>query len=329
MVIKNQILMTFSHYRQWVGSSGISDHSPIYLEITALSIKPRAPFKFNSVWLHDLSFIEMVKAHWAHNPPSQHLSKAAAFYHKLLLLKNLTIKWAKDKNPKDNQTLSVVEVDLDQKETWRPKSWAIWLKAGDDNSKYLKDFAKGRKATNTIWQLPTPKGCTTHTFHQLSQLGIAHFKQLFKAPTGSNLAEIIRVVGHFPRFVEHEAADELIVHATIGELEQTLKWFQKDKSLGLDGWPIEFYLAFFDILGNDLLSFVEECRLTSKMYEAINTTFIALIQKSDSPNSFDDFQPTSLCNTLYKVIAKIIANQLRPILSHHISLEQFSFLHKR
>lgn len=65
------------------------------------------------------------------------------------------------------------------------------------------------------------------------------------------------------------------------------------------------------------------------MYEAINTTYIALILKLDSAVSFNDFHPISLYNTIYKIIAKIIANQLRPILSHHISLEKFSFIHNR
>eukprot|EP00253_Pinus_taeda_P013597 PITA_13597 len=65
------------------------------------------------------------------------------------------------------------------------------------------------------------------------------------------------------------------------------------------------------------------------MSSAIKSTFIALIPKTDGPSSFDDFRPISLCNFLYKIIAKIIANRLMPILSEHISSEQFSFLHHR
>eukprot|EP00253_Pinus_taeda_P034809 PITA_34809 len=65
------------------------------------------------------------------------------------------------------------------------------------------------------------------------------------------------------------------------------------------------------------------------MSSAIKSTFIALIPKTDGPSSFDDFRPISLCNCLYKIIAKIIANRLKPILSQHISSEQFAFLHHR
>ena len=39
--------------------------------------------------------------------------------------------------------------------------------------------------------------------------------------------------------------------------------------------------------------------------------------------------PYLFCNCLYKIIAKIIANRLKPLLSRHISSEQFAFLDHR
>lgn len=150
----------------------------------------------------------MVKNHWAQNPLSHDHSEVEGFCQKLLQLKKLNIKWAKDKQRKENKILSSLEadiasitnennrgfmnledkahfIDLENKranilkewgETWRLKSPAILLKEGDDNAKYFQSFTKGRKATNTIWKLPTSEGGSTHTFHQLSQLGITHFQ---------------------------------------------------------------------------------------------------------------------------------------------------------
>jgi hypothetical protein len=62
------------------------------------------------------------------------------------------------------------------------------------------------------------------------------------------------------------------------------------------------------------------------MHAPINSTFIALIPKLDEPQTFDDFRPISLCNCLYKIVAKIIARRLNPILSGSISQEKFGFL---
>lgn len=146
-----------------------------------------------------------------------------------------------------------------------------------------------------------------------------------EAPPGTNLAEIINVANIFPRFVNEEDADTLRALVTSEELESTLKWFKKDKSPSPDGWTVEFYLTFYDLLGQDLLKVVEESRSSGCLYHAINSTFIALIPKSDTPSSFDDYRPISLCNCLYKIISKIIANRLRPILSRNIAPQQFAF----
>eukprot|EP00253_Pinus_taeda_P016805 PITA_16805 len=197
---------------------------------------------------------------------------------------------------------------------------------GDDNTRFFQNYAKGRKVTNTIWNLPLPKGGVDDSFNKLSHLGSTHFKNLYKSPPSSNLVDIINVVGHFPGFINEDEVEALFTLVTSGELEGTLKWFEKDKSPGPDGWTIEFYLAFYDLLGQDLLKVVEECRLSGSMYNAINSTFIALIPESDTVSSFNDYRPISLCNCLYKIIFKIIANHLCPILSRHIAPQQFAFL---
>jgi hypothetical protein len=56
------------------------------------------------------------------------------------------------------------------------------------------------------------------------------------------------------------------------ELKFVLSSFKKAKSLGLDALTIEFYLGFYDLLENILLSIVEELRQLEKVLGAINTT---------------------------------------------------------
>lgn len=62
----------------------------------------------------------------------------------------------------------------------------------------------------------------------------------------------MRIAQLFPRFIDYDATLDLIREVTLGELEATLKWFKRYKSLGPDGWNVEFYLDFFDTLGEDL-----------------------------------------------------------------------------
>lgn len=137
----------------------------------------------------------------------------------------------------------------------------------------------------------------------------------------------IRIAWNFPRFVDLDSVEDLIKLDTMGELDSTLKCFKKDKSQGPDGWLVEFYLSFFNIIGPYLLKVIKDCKTSGRMYEATNTVFIALIPKKDSPQSFSDFWPISLCSCMCKIIAKIIANRIKMILSDNISSKKISFLH--
>lgn len=48
-------------------------------------------------------------------------------------------------------------------------------------------------------------------------------------------------------------------------------------------------------------------------------TLITLIPKVDCPKSLKEFLPISLCNTIYKVITKVLVNWIRPLLDSIIS----------
>ena len=58
----------------------------------------------------------------------------------------------------------------------------------------------------------------------------------------------------------------------------------------------------------------------------MNHTFITLIPKRNSPSETSHYRPFSLCNTVYKVISKILVNRLRPLLDKLISPLQSAFI---
>jgi hypothetical protein len=113
------------------------------------------------------------------------------------------------------------------------------------------------------------------------------------------------------------------------EIFEVLRGFTKDKSPGPDGWTVEFFLHFYDLIVDDLLEVVEDTHISGMVNRSLNSTFIALIPKVNGPASFGDFRSIALCNLCYKIITKILAKRIKPILSRTLSEEQFGFLKGR
>lgn len=129
--------------------------------------------------------------------------------------------------------------------------------------------------------------------------------------------------------MEEEESESLIREVSKEEVESIIKSMAKDKSPGPNRWTIELFQHFFEHIGAELSEVVEESRRKGEIYPPFNSTFIALIPKKEEPKSFEDFRPISLCNSIYKIIAKVIVVRLKPILSKCISNEQFGFLDDR
>jgi hypothetical protein len=158
---------------------------------------------------------------------------------------------------------------------------------------------------------------------------VSHFSQQYKASCVHNLLEKGSTARLFPQLVSGDEAEALFKPVTLAELKDILSHFKTERSPGPDGWTSEFFSFFFDLVGEDLLQMVEDTRIKGKIAGSINSTFLVLILKDNSPISFNDYRPISLCNLIYKIISKVISNRIKPFLGRSLSAEQLGFLKGR
>jgi hypothetical protein len=131
---------------------------------------------------------------------------------------------------------------------------------------------------------------------------VTYFGNLFKCQEDILIIKQLEVLQNYPRLFLEEEGKSIVEPVLFSEVLSTLKGFAKSKNLGRDGWIVDFFLEFFDILGHNILEAVEESRIKGKIIGALNATYITLIPKSDKLESFDGLRPIFLCNLLYKVI---------------------------
>eukprot|EP00253_Pinus_taeda_P005494 PITA_05494 len=116
---------------------------------------------------------------------------------------------------------------------------------------------------------------------------------------------------------------------TEAEVSTIIKDMQNGKAPGPDGFNVDFFKACWNVVKRDILDVVEDSRRSKSILKALNTSFISLIPKQDSALTPDKFRPIALCNVVYKIISKILAIILKPLLPSLISGEQSGYVEGR
>jgi hypothetical protein len=113
------------------------------------------------------------------------------------------------------------------------------------------------------------------------------------------------------------------------EIWEILKAMKKNASPGPDGFNVGFYLSVWSWIGDDVTNVVRNFYTAGIMPPHLNDTQITLIPKKLACHMPSDFRPISLCNVIYKIIAKSLANRLKLHLPEYIHPSQQAFIQGR
>ena len=151
----------------------------------------------------------------------------------------------------------------------------------------------------------------------ISGVAVNYFENLFKVGTCKRMEDCLNTI--IPK-ISPDMQQVLSNAFSVDEVKTSLFQMGSTKMNAL------FYQKFWHVAGDMVINVVLDFLNFGYMVPKINYTHIVLIPKIKSPENIFDFRPISLCNVIYKIISKVLANRLKQILPHIISLTQSAFV---
>ena len=205
---------------------------------------------------------------------------------------------------------------------WGQRTKAHWLKEGDRNTKFFHAHASERRKQNTILGLWVEHGRWCEEKETIARAAVDYFENIYSTAFPTRVEEVVEAI---PSKVSEDMNESLSLAFTKEEVATTLKQIHPTKAHEADDMSAIFYQKYWSIVGNNITNMVLNVLNNNLPMIEINKTNISLIPKTSSPKKMTDFRPISLCNVIYKLISKTLANRLKNLLPHIISENQSAF----
>ena len=168
-----------------------------------------------------------------------------------------------------------------------------------------------------VWQVDEDK---------MREIAIGYFGDLFSTSNPMEFFDLLLAVQ--PKVTQ--AMNEWLVQPFVeSEVKEALKQMYPLKALGPDRMPPLFFQHFWStrsmVVTKTVLDFLNFGISPPNFID----THITLIPKIKEPKKIIDYRPINLCNVVYKIASKAIANRLKQILPSIISDTQSAFAHGR
>ncbi|KAH9768702.1 reverse transcriptase domain-containing protein [Citrus sinensis] len=179
-----------------------------------------------------------------------------------------------------------------------------------------------RKKKNNIEKLRNNQGMWCLKPCELDELITEYFQNLFSS-SGCICEPVLSCIEPSISALHNQL---LLEPFTTIDVKDALFSMHPDKSPGPDGMNPAFYQKYWHIVEHDVMDACLNYITNRALPTGLNDTLIVLIPKKTQPESLTDMQPIALCNVLYKIIAKMLANRMKLVLDSVISESQSAFV---
>ena len=158
--------------------------------------------------------------------------------------------------------------------SWCQKSRVIWLKEGDNNTKFFHKVANSHRRCNYMEKLEV-EGMVFEEDQDIRDQAVQFYESLFQEKEA-----------WCPKF-DGLPIDSICVEDWVlierkfdkDEILQALQSSNEDKALGLDGFIMGFFQKCWRVVESDVMAVFEEFHELCTFEKSLNATFLALIPK--------------------------------------------------
>ena len=229
--------------------------------------------------------------------------------------------------------MEILQTDYDRQDEFIAqgvliRSRANWYEYGEKSNKYFLNLENSRKKKSCIRKLNTENDKTTSKPKEILNEIQSFYANLYDNKvdhSDENLMEsfLSKVDTNTLTYEQRDSVDKQL---TISECFAALKTFQKNKTPGNDGLTVEFYLAFWPLVGKCLVECLNFAHRHRELSTSQKQAMITLLEKKDKDKRFlKNWRPISLINVDVKIASKALAKRLlEPNLIYHTTKTTFS-----
>lgn len=357
VLINGEWNLRFSYSEANFLNPGISDHCPMTVRVEQPPIRGK-PFKFFDFWTHHPEFKTTVHQAWNTPilgvPMFQLVSKLKRVKFRLKSLNrdafsDITAKVAEAREAlasaqnqlqADPESTALTQQEVESRRVYvelrsheesfyRQKSRVKWLKEGDRNTKFFHHSMKRRHLSNRILSVKDSSGNVITDPLLVPQVFVNYFSALLSPKEGLIRPSLEELRHYVRKPLSQDQMGVLGLPVSDSEIKNTLFSLAKGKAPGPDGFPVEFFKSCWDSVGPSVLQSVHDFFQNGLLLKEVNATILALVPKVPNATAVTDFRPIACCNTIYKVITKILANRIAGVLGDLINQSQNAFVKGR
>ena len=188
---------------------------------------------------------------------------------------------------------------------------------------YFLNLEKNRSASKNMLTLVKENGDTVDNINLILNEQRKFYQNLF---TSNPYIKFNVKHDNLPTISEEER-ESMDSEITLQELTVALKSAKRNTSPGCDGLTTEFFIVFWERLGHLLHSAAIACLDKGQMFPTALKGIVVTIPKKQKDTRFlRNLRPITLLNTDFKLIEKVLAMRIKPLLVNIIHEDQKGFM---